>query len=348
MIKNSLFNSKTPFAVLLFTSLCFISSCSKNSNDHSTQEQTTKSVAAVSSVDPGVSKVESSSGSSLNSKPQSLSASRPAFWQVKSPTATVSLMGSMHFGAENFFPLPRELMSAFDAADILVVEVNTKDLSPAAAMSAIMRYGRVEGDQTLDKIVSESTYEKLRRVVEAQNLPISAFNGFKPWYVAIQLVELEIRKTELKQNLGIDMFFMSNAAGKRIEELETVEQQLRLFGDLSLKEQEAFLDQTLDDLNESAKYLEVMAKAWREGDVKQLEESLLKPFKEDPDTKKLYKKIFTDRNIEMTHAVKEYLKGDKNVFFVVGAGHIIGQGGIVDRLSNAGIHALKIQYQGLE
>ena len=46
----------------------------------------------------------------------------------------------------------------------------------------------------------------------------------------------------------------------------------------------------------------------------------------------LRKILFTDRDIEMTRRIREMLAGDQTVFVVVGAGHMVGDEGIVARL----------------
>lgn len=269
--------------------------------------------------------------------------SEPAFWRVTQGKATVYLMGSMHFGAEDFYPLPKEIEQAYQQAQVLAVEVDMSRITPETAGAAIHRYGRLPLGQTLSQRLSSGVYAELTARSEQANLPMAALEQFQPWFVAVQLVEAEIRKTPLRQGLGIDMYFI-NKGSKPIHELETLEQQLALFGNLTMQEQEAFLAQTLADMDNSRVYLKAMATDWQEGDVEQLEKTLIDPFQENPQTKKLFRHIFIDRNDRMTEAVVRFLAEGQTVFFTVGAGHMLGEHGIVAQLKRKGFDVTRVQY----
>lgn len=270
-------------------------------------------------------------------------ASEPAFWQVTRGNGTVYLMGSMHFGDADFYPLPKEVEQAYEQSDVLAVEVDMSKITPELAGAAIIRYGRMPEGQTLSDRLATKVYVELAEKSERANLPIAALEHFQPWFVAVQLIEAEIRKTQLRQSLGIDMHFI-NKGSKPIQELETLEQQLGLFGNLSIAEQEKFLAQTLADMDNSRMYLKAMADAWKRGDIRQLEETLISPFKENPETRKLFRKIFTERNDEMAAAVARYLAQEKDVFFVVGVGHMLGEQGIVAQLKQSGANVRRVTF----
>jgi uncharacterized protein YbaP (TraB family) len=46
--------------------------------------------------------------------------------------------------------------------------------------------------------------------------------------------------------------------------------------------------------------------------------------------------MFTDRNLVMTDAIDAFLKQKGTRFVVVGAAHVVGEGGIVDLLQKRG------------
>ena len=48
-------------------------------------------------------------------------------WEIRSETATITLVGSIHVGKADFFPLAAPFEDAFTAADALAVEVNMID-----------------------------------------------------------------------------------------------------------------------------------------------------------------------------------------------------------------------------
>lgn len=271
-------------------------------------------------------------------------ASEPAFWRVSNGKAVVYLMGSMHFGDEEFYPLPKEIDAAYEHSSVLVVEVDIASITPEMASKAIYQHGRLPLGQTLSQQLSADVYRDLTQRSEKANLPLAALERFQPWFVAVQLIEAEIRKTRLRQDLGVDLHFI-NKGEKSIVELETLEHQLSLFGTLSMAEQEKFLAQTLSDMDNSQAYLAAMADAWLRGDTKNLEETLITPFEENVETKKLFQKIFTERNDKMAKAVTRYLANEKNVFFVVGIGHMLGKQGIVAQLRRQGFKVERVKFE---
>ena len=66
-----------------------------------------------------------------------------------------------------------------------------------------------------------------------------------------------------------------------------------------------------------------------------IEELMLKvPVKDVPEYKPLMEKMFDERNVKMAEAIEGFLKGNDSCFVVVGAGHLVGQKGIVKLLQD--------------
>ena len=57
---------------------------------------------------------------------------------------------------------------------------------------------------------------------------------------------------------------------------------------------------------------------------------------ENPAYIKIYEKLFFERNIKMTNKILSYLKSSESYFVIVGAGHLIGEKGIVRLLEKKG------------
>lgn len=262
--------------------------------------------------------------------------SDPAFWRVDGKRGSVYLFGSVHFGRPSFFPLPAAINQAFDRSDVLAVEVDITQIDPKRAERALMQHGQLPAGQTLRALLSPQTYEQLTKVCARRGLPVSAFERFQPWFAALQLVLSEIRASPLEQSLGLDLHFLKRVGQHRIDELESFEGQLRLSAEASLAEQAALLARTLEDLESSQDYLMSLASAWQRGDLAALQSSLVEPFQSDPLTQSLYQQMFVERNRAMTSAIEAYLGSNETVFFVVGAGHLIGPDGIVSRLNQLG------------
>ena len=108
---------------------------------------------------------------------------RGLFWKASSPTNTVYLLGSVHLGTKDMYPLPDYMEKAFQRSTTLVVEVNLNAIDKAA-QEKIGRYvaanGIYQGDDTLWKHISKTTQEDARTFCSANGIPPEASQKRNP------------------------------------------------------------------------------------------------------------------------------------------------------------------------
>ena len=98
-----------------------------------------------------------------------------------------------------------------------------------------------------------------------------------------------------------------------------------------------FLEYTLISMDKTEKFLNGIIKAWKNGDVKFLEKALFADvLNEDKRLIEIYNKTLFERNDAMVEKIKGFLKTNKIYFVIVGAGHLIGEKGIVQLLQKDG------------
>jgi uncharacterized protein YbaP (TraB family) len=117
----------------------------------------------------------------------------------------------------------------------------------------------------------------------------------------------------------------------RITALETVEAQLALFTELPEATQLLMLRETLQSLHTLAPTMQSTFSAWKRGDAAALDRELLASIRQ-PEYEPVFKAMFLDRNLAMTEQIAEFLTTSSRYFVVVGSGHLVGKGGIVDLL----------------
>ena len=137
--------------------------------------------------------------------------------------------------------------------------------------------------------------------------------------------------------LGIDRYFMQRARGKKqIQQLETTEQQMNLL--LSFSDDDLLLKQTLVSLDKMEDMVTELMKSWKNGDTKNMVKLMLTDQVEEfPEFDKILKHLIDDRNVTMAVKIQQMLNDNKNYFVVVGAGHLIGDKGIVTILKKNGL-----------
>lgn len=267
----------------------------------------------------------------------SLSQPKKSFlWKVQSKTNTVYVLGSIHYLKKEIYPLDEKIEKAFDQSTNLGVEANVDNISKMDVQK-LVESAFYSGDDTLEKHLSPEAYELVKRQLTELGGSIEAANKYRPWFLALSLASIEIGKLGFDPNYGIDRYFLSKATEKKkIVELESLEYQINLFSSLSEKHQELFLLYTLKDIKVLEQELDKLIEAWTVGDVKGLESIVTKSVKEDKKLVPVYEKLVIERNRKMASKIEEYLKEKETFFVIVGAGHLVGNHGILELLKGKG------------
>ncbi len=269
-----------------------------------------------------------------------LSQSQKSFlWKIQSETNTVYVLGSLHFARKEIYPLHQRIENAFDQSDFLVVEANVNDVGKAD-FQKLMGNALYPADDTLEKHLSAETYEWVKKEMGGLGVPVELINKQKPWFLSMTLIALESLKLGFDPNYGIDKYFLTKAEGKKnLLELESLDYQIGLFSNFSDKEQELLLIYTLKDLNIVEQELDKLTQAWTTGDTKGMESILTRSLLEDKRLSPIYEKLVYERNKQMVLKIENFLKTKKTYFVIVGAGHLVGNEGIIELLKRAGYRA---------
>jgi uncharacterized protein YbaP (TraB family) len=267
----------------------------------------------------------------------SLSQSKKSFlWKVQSKTNTVYVLGSIHYLKKEMYPLDEKIEKAFDQSNILGVEANVDNVSKMDVQK-LVETAFYSGDETLEKHLSPEAFELVKKQLTELGASLEAANKYRPWFLALSLASIEIVKLGFDPNYGIDRYFLSKATEKKkIVELESLEYQINLFSALSEKDQELFLLYTLKDIKVLEQELDKLIKAWTAGDEKGIELIMTKSIKEDKKLIPVYEKLVIERNRKMVSKIEEYLKEKETFFVIVGAGHLVGNQGIIELLKGKG------------
>ena len=257
-------------------------------------------------------------------------------WKVQSKTSTVYLLGSIHLFRKENYPLNPKIENAFEQSDLLAVEANITDVG-RVDVGRLMEIAFYPEDETLEKHVSKETYEFVKKKLGGLGIPPELINKQKPWFLAATLESLELLKLGYTPDSGIDMYFLSKAKGKkRIVELESLDDQLNLLSRLSDQDQELFLLSTVKDLDVLSKDMDQLINAWTSGETRSVESILTKSLAEDRRLTSIYEKLVYERNGNMTLKIEDLLRTKGTCFVIVGAGHLVGDRGIVEILKRKG------------
>ncbi len=264
-------------------------------------------------------------------------------WRVEQPGGGhLYLLGSVHLGRPDLYPLPRAVEAAFEEAKVLVVEADVEKIDQSKVQALTLSTGLLQDGSSLADHISKPLWASVQRACTRAGLPEIVVSKMRPWLAAVTLMGVLLKKAGISSEEGIERHLLERARGKKqIGELESVEAQLRLFASFDDAQQAAFLAYTLEDVDHLTRQTDELLDAWKHGDTDYLE-GLLREIREKKETRPIYDVLFRDRNTKMVGKLLGYLKRPQVHLVVVGAAHLVGQDGLVAALKKRGLRITRL------
>ena len=261
--------------------------------------------------------------------------SKVFMWSVQGPKSKVFLLGSMHMFKAAAYPLEPRIEKAYQSCPRVVFEADLEGPGTDEIRDMMLKLGTYHDGKTLPKEISEKTYALFRERVEANNLKVEQFDTYRPWFAALSIATVELKRLGFTAQNGLDAHFSDEAVSdkKKMIYLETARQQLDLLANAFPGKEEDLLKQALEEIAVLEKASAEMVQAWKAGDAARMEAFTQKSLKEFPEVEK---KLFTERNKAWTTRILRLLSQEGDVFVVVGAGHLVGKGGLLEMLKAKG------------
>jgi uncharacterized protein YbaP (TraB family) len=275
----------------------------------------------------------------------------PLLWKVSDADNAVYLLGSFHLLRASDYPLSPDVEQAFGRAKTVVFEIPPEEMdSPALGLQMGQAAMRSDGTQ-LDSELPPATRAKLatwvdthRDALQKSGVPPQVLQMFEPWFVGLTVSIVDMANLGLDPKLGLDRHFATEAkaAGKATAGLETGAQQIAFLDGMDHDEQLQFLDESLDESTDARSELERLHTAWRAGDVHTLWDGMAADMKRH--YPKLYQHIDVDRNDAWVPKIEQRLAapGHDDTLVVVGALHLLGNDGVVEKLRAKGYKVERI------
>jgi uncharacterized protein len=283
--------------------------------------------------------------------PVATTAPVPLLWKVSDADNSLYLLGSFHLLKPADYPLSKDVDAAFADAESVVFEMSPEEMaSPTLAMQMGQAALRTDGTQ-LDSELPPEIAEKLHAwlaanatAIQASGVPPQMLQNFEPWFVGLTISIIEMTREGLDPKLGLDQHFAAaaKATGKPTAGLETGAQQIAFLDGMGKDEQLQFLAETLDETGTGRRELQQLHRAWRAGDVETLWNGMA------ADMKRQYPQLYRHINIERNDAWIPKLEqrlhdpGTDDTLVVVGALHLLGSDGVVEKLRARGYRVERI------
>jgi uncharacterized protein YbaP (TraB family) len=251
------------------------------------------------------------------------------------------VFGTMHATDPEVLRLPTPIARAFGDSTRLVLElVFTPEVEARLGESMLLSDGR-----RLSEIVGEELFSKLMRRAALYGIPAAHANRFRPWAAALIFsIPLEEMDRKASGTIMLDRALQqsADARGVPVYGLETLDEQVAAFSDMSERDQVESLRLAIALNPELAVLFAEMKQAYLAGDLDKLHAMSVKMFSgRDAALGALFEKRFIDlRNERMANRLSLHVKRG-GAFVAVGALHLSGGNGILRLLEKRGYTVTK-------
>lgn len=254
-------------------------------------------------------------------------------WKVSKGKQHFYLAGSVHMLSAQDYPLPAEYLLALQQSETLVLETDLEQLSSPSGIQQMIALNSYPSGENLLQHLSAPLAKQLADHCRVHKIPLEQITRFKPAFAAIMLTTTQLQAQGATAQ-GVDAFLQDEAkkSGKKITGLETMRQHLDVITELNNGGAETLIKSTMDDLKDSSEDFDAMRKAWRSGDLEQLEDLYLDDLKNYP---AIYQTLIVKRNNAWVKLLVTEPK-TQPVFVVVGALHLAGEQGLIQQLTQHG------------
>lgn len=257
---------------------------------------------------------------------------RPPLFALDSGDTRVYLLGSVHVLPDGALPLPAHVEAAYDQASVLAFEL---DLDLAQAGAAGMMAAAMDETTIADALTPEQS-DSLNAALALVGMPAGALDTLEPWFAGMMYGVMALQQSGLPiQQGGVDAYFFGRAKadGKERLAFETVELQTAAFDDLTTESQVRYLLSSIGSSPDSlATQFADLVDAWASGD----DDRLAAMMNDGMSQPEVFESLLTVRNRAWVPQIESLLAGDETALVVVGAGHLVGEGSVVDLLRRAG------------
>jgi uncharacterized protein YbaP (TraB family) len=261
----------------------------------------------------------------------------PFLWRVEGPTTTY-LMGTMHLPDARVAKLPPEVEDALARSSAVVTELKLD----FGLLWKMMGQGLLPPPHTLDEALPPPLVARIDTMLRRYGVAWAQVRGFKLILLTLMLEGFVHPPMEAGASI-LDMAVQTYAQrhAKRSLALETVDEQMSIYDDLTADEQAQVVQDLLESIENGSmrRAQDQVRECYFSGD-EQRALALIKEHDQSstsPATKKIDERMFKQRNARMELRIVAQREDGKTRLYAVGLAHLLGEDGLVARLRRRGL-----------
>ena len=265
----------------------------------------------------------------------SLLFSKSSVWVVTKGADTLYIGGTIHTLRPQDYPLPKEFDTAYSRCNSLTLEVDLATLESSRVKAALATRLSYTNDSTIDQALTDSVYKKLVTYFAAKGISSQHFAKLRPSMVSLMITQFEMANYNMAK-IGVDKFYYNRAIKDSIpvEGLETAMEQVEFIADLGGDTPDDLILNSFEEVAEFKELVESMISSWKSGDSDALARFLVDKVKSR--YPQIYQELLLDRNLNWLPRIEKKITDPGATFLLVGAGHLVGSGGLLDLLEKRG------------
>jgi uncharacterized protein YbaP (TraB family) len=255
----------------------------------------------------------------------------PAMWKVSDADSSIYLFGSIHLLTHPVAWRTPEFDKQLRAADHVYFEIVFNEATYATVGRMTLVEGRLRDGRKLWDLLTPDQVTTLRDAITGAGLEPAAFDYMQPWMAEVMLSGGMLQGAQVGVELQVD----AEIEPERKRGLETAEEQMGFFASVNQADQVTNLITTAEQLavTDGRETIDKLTDAWAAGDTGALD-VLNRTELGGGDPR--FVTLITERNERWVGQLEKLLADNDQSLVIVGAGHLVGEGGVPELLKQAG------------
>lgn len=261
-------------------------------------------------------------------------------WQVsgKGLKRPSFLFGTFHLLCKDDIHFSDALKKAVKSCDEIYMEMDMDD--PSTMFSAVL-YMNMKNGTTLESLYTPQDYKRLRDYFsDTLKMPMMFLEKMKPYFLVALLYP---KMMNCASPVGVEEELMKIAKEdkKEIKGLETMQFQASVFDSIPYEWQAKELLKNIDSFSVYKKEFDQMLAMYKSQQLDSMKNLLTK---NEFGSEKYEDLLLNNRNKKWVKQLRVIMQ-NKSVFVAVGAGHLVGDAGLIRLLKKAGYKVEPLQNQ---
>lgn len=253
-------------------------------------------------------------------------------WQVsgKDIKKPSFIFGTFHLMCKDDIKFSEQLKISLNAADEIYMEMDMDD--PSTMLSGLL-YMNMKNGRKLKDLYTPAEYNKVESYFkDSLKMPMMLFQGVKPYFLVAMLYP-KMMNCKTPSGIETELINLAKESKKEIKGLETMQFQASVFDSIPYEWQAKELLKNIDSFSVYKKEFDTMLLEYKNQQLSSMEKLLAKS--EFGSDKKYEEILLTKRNINWVNQLRSVMN-KQSVFVAVGAGHLVGEKGLINLLKKEG------------